>query len=282
MYGKVDTLSQHNHVMLIKGQAKKCWQMKSSTAGPIILLLSLTALLPVSAAATSPVLGAPRIPLTMGNSLNWAGYADVVEHGTVTAANGSFVVPTLTCSNKQAYVALWVGIDGYNDSTVEQTGVLGQCSHGAASYSAWYEFYPTSPVYSSNAVKAGDVINASVTYNNGAFTTTIYDKSQGWTYTSPPTVVSGARRSSAEWITERPAIGNHLTTLADFGTASYGYDYTGLSGTNFATIGGTTGQISSFNNAAITMVSGGHRSSTLASPSLLSTDGTSSFYVAYG
>ncbi len=194
------------------------------------------------------------------------------------------MVPQLTCSNKQSYVALWVGIDGYNDSTVEQTGVLGQCSHGMAVYSAWYEFYPSSPVYapSSDVVKPGDFIYANVSYDASSqkFVTTLYDKNESWTYTSLATSVNGALRSSAEWILERPAIGGSLTTLANFGTAYYGEDYTFIQGTNYASIAGSTEPIAFFPYTQITMVTRGH-SSVLASPSSVTSSGTS-FYVTYG
>jgi hypothetical protein len=64
------------------------------------------------------------------------------KEGTVTSVEGSFIVPHLTCTGQNTYVALWAGLDGYNDSTVEQAGVLGECNHGKAYYYAWYEFYP--------------------------------------------------------------------------------------------------------------------------------------------
>src|SRR5438270_238528 len=96
----------------------------------------------------------------------------------------------------------------------------------------------------------------------------------------PTGTVSGAARSSAEWIVERPALcsGHHckLTSLSNFGTVSLGSDYTGIASTNYATINGATGGIGSFGSAnihRITMVN--NSGATLAEPSVLSTDGTS-------
>ena len=222
---------------------------------------------------------------TSSCSSNWAGYADVVAIGTVSAAYGSWVVPSLSCpKHGTTYVALWVGIDGYSDSTVEQTGVLGKCSSGTASYSTWYEFYPSPMITTSVAVKPGDVVSASVTYSSttGEFTVSITNVNSGASTVSTQ-AVSGAERSSAEWIVERPALCNiftcRLSTLANFGSASFGLQYTTAGGTNYATIGGTNAPISSFNNFAITMIA----SSTgpvLAQPSSLS-DGGTSFTVAY-
>lgn len=203
---------------------------------------------------------------------------------SVTAAYGSWTVPTVTCpSGQTSYAAFWVGIDGYSDSTVEQTGIFAQCTNGVASYSAWYEFYPAASVsISSVKVAPGDEITASVTYSStsGQFTDTI-SSSGGGSY-STSSAVSGAERSSAEWIVERPEVCSFtcsLTTLSDFGVGNLGSDYTGVAGTSAATVGGTTGPITSSTNAAITMVSGSS-GPVLAQPTSLSTDGTS-FQVDY-
>ena len=248
----------------------------------VILLIAVFMVVPANAA--SPLTVAPRIPLRAGStaSLNWAGYADSVHSGSVTMANASFIVPTVQASKKSTYVAVWVGIDGYNDSTVEQTGILAESSHGSVSYSAWYEFYPSSPVYapSKDKVEPGDYIVAWVQYkqSTNTFTTVIKDINAGWNFTSPLTAVSGADRSSAEWIVERPAVGGSLTTLANFGTAEFGQSYTGISGTCTATINGKTSSISAFNYVSITMVTSTGK--LLATPSTLSGEGTS-FSVTY-
>lgn len=246
-----------------------------------LMFLASSAAFASPSVAAAPALGAPRIPIRGASSeaLNWAGYAVTSSAGSVDAVYGSWVVPAVSCTHKLAYAAFWVGIDGYNDKTVEQTGVLAQCSSGSASYSAWYEFYPASPVYASYVVKPGDTMDASVTYSASAncFTTTLKDETQGWSYNSQCTAVTGAERSSAEWIAERPAIGNSLTTLANFGTAYYGYDYTHAAGTNYVTINGVTTSMASSTGTltSITMVSGGAHPSILAYPSAVSADGTS-------
>ncbi|MDG6927812.1 MAG: peptidase A4 [Nitrososphaerota archaeon] len=248
----------------------------------LLIPLIIIALTFVPATGQAVTIGGPRIPLRAGSSesLNWAGYADVVHEGTVSVANASFIVPTVQPSKASTYVAVWVGIDGYNDSTVEQTGILAESSHNKVSYSAWYEFYPASPVYapSKDVVKPGDLIVAWVTYSDGNFTTVIKDITAGWSFTSQPTQVSGALESSAEWIVERPAVGGSLTTLANFKVTDFGEYYTSVQGTSYAAIGGVNGPIGNFNNVAITMVN--NHGSTLASPSSLTGSGTS-FNVTY-
>lgn len=209
-------------------------------------------------------------------SLNWSGYADTGSSGSVTAVSGSWMVPPVNCPARgTTYAAIWVGIDGYSSDTVEQTGIFAECNNGAASYAAWYEFYPSASVsISSSVVPVGpnDIITASVTYTAGVFTTTISSNGgQAFTYSAS---VSGAQRSSAEWIIERPELCSaffcSLATLSNFGTAS-------LSASS-ATINGSPFGISSLIDAAITMVSSSS-GPILAEPSPV-LDGTS-FTVAY-
>jgi len=202
-------------------------------------------------------------------STNWSGYADTGSSGSVTYVAGSWSVPTLSCpSSGTQYVAIWVGIDGYSSNTVEQTGVLGECNNGVASYSAWYEFYPNPSVTITGfTVNPGDTIVASVSFANGVFTVKIQDGTQSFSTTG---TVSNAARSSAEWIVERPALcfGHHcsLTTLAPFGSVTFS--------SATATLNGVTASISGFTDVAITMVASSS-GPVLAEPSSLSSSGSS-------
>ncbi len=213
-------------------------------------------------------------------SLNWSGYAVTGSAGSVSDAKGSWVVPTANCAaTPGADAAFWVGIDGFSDSTVEQTGVLIECSSsGTATYLAWFEFYPR-PAFqiTSVAVSPGDTISAEVKYLSGKFFVYLTDVTTGRSFTTSASV-GNAQRTSAEWIAEAPSSGGSILPLADFGTANYGTDYTSIANTNTATVGTTTGPISSFSYTSITMVTSS--GAVKASPSVLSTDGTS-FYVTW-
>jgi hypothetical protein len=217
-------------------------------------------------------------------STNWSGYAALGSPGSVGDAAGSWIVPAVTCpKHGSTYAALWVGIDGYNSGTVEQTGILAQCSAGKATYSAWYEFYPASSVTIPGfSVAPGQIISSDVSFSSGKFTSTISNHATGKTF-SKTSAVAGAQRSSAEWIMERPLLCNpitcNITHLSNFGKANFGFDHTSIANTNDATISSVSGPISSFRNVAITMVSS--TGATLALPSTpLSTDGTS-FVMTY-
>lgn len=240
-----------------------------------LLFVAILLIPSISAALAFPMQGVyldPRISERNGLSLNWSGYAVTGSSGSVTGVSGSWVVPTVSCSSKTAYAAFWAGIDGFNSNTVEQAGVLAQCSSGRAFYSAWYEFYPNPSVtIGTITVMPGDKVYVSVTFSSGVFTVDLTDGSH--TYTTSGTV-SGAARSSAECITERPSIGGSITSLANFGTVSFGQYYTSISSTCAATISGVSQSLGGFGSVqGITMVN--RHLVVLAQPSPLSTDGSS-------
>lgn len=127
-------------------------------------------------------------------------------------------------------------------------------------------------------------MSATVKYSTstGKFTVTLKDVTTGKS-ASDTAAVSGAARSSAEWITEAPeycvtSTGPcSLTSLPNFGTVSFGKDSTSVSGTDSATISGKNQVISKFGTMvdSLTMVDQSDTSIVKASPSALSTDGTS-------
>jgi hypothetical protein len=90
----------------------------------------------------------PHIPLLEGTSLNWSGYAAITSilHPTnesVTSVSGSWTVPALSASTDQTYCSIWVGIDGFSSSTVEQIGTEHDWSGRSQSNYAWFEMYPS-------------------------------------------------------------------------------------------------------------------------------------------
>jgi hypothetical protein len=212
-------------------------------------------------------------------STNWSGYA--VTGTAFTFAKASWIVPAAVCSGvrQDQYAAFWVGIDGYNSSSVEQTGTDSDCVGTTPSYYAWYEFYP-SPSFeiTSVPVSPGNVMTASVVYSSGEFTVTIVNRTTGKTFTKTHAVPS-AKRSSAEWIIEAPccAAGNGILPLSDFGTGVLGFDYTTFANTNYAVSSTNSGPIGSFGAANIEQINktGSATSPQTSTCSSLSSDGTS-------
>lgn len=218
---------------------------------------------------------------TTSASTNWAGYAVTSGRHTVTDVKGSWIVPSIqgTCPSTNQYSSFWVGIDGFSSSTVEQTGTDSDCQGGSAVYYAWYEFYPKpSHLIASLTISAGDTISADVSFSGSAFKATIKDVTTGKSFSTSAKV--SAQRTSAEWIAEAPSSSGGVLPLADFGNVSFGTDYTSVASTNDATVSGTTHDIAGFGNIQkIDMVNNAGTASK-ATPSSLSTDGTS-FTVAW-
>ncbi len=99
-------------------------------------------------------------------STNWSGYAVTGASGAYRRVSASWTEPAASCSGRaHQYASFWVGLDGYNSSSVEQTGTDSDCSGGTPSYYGWYEMYPAYPVNFSNPVSPGDQISASVTFS---------------------------------------------------------------------------------------------------------------------
>jgi hypothetical protein len=183
-------------------------------------------------------------------STNWSGYA--VLGASFTWAKGSWVVPAATCSGvtSDQYASFWVGLDGYNSNTVEQTGTDSDCVGGTPNYYAWYEFYPSASFNVDNfPVAPGDVIAAAVYYSatTDRFTVQITNETTGLTFTKGARV-AGALRSSAEWITEAPCctLNGGILPLSDFGTLAFGKDRTGVKTSNWAIDTSTTAPIGGF------------------------------------
>jgi thiol-disulfide isomerase/thioredoxin len=189
-------------------------------------------------------------------SENWSGYA-VAGSKPYTYVHSTFVQPTITCPGvADQWTSNWVGLDGYNDQTVEQDGTAAWCGGAndtTPKYEAWYEMYPANSV-NVFAVHPGDIIDVSVSYSDSTsdFTLTVSDLSTGKTATDTATCADCAR-ASAEWIIERPALCNNagtkcfITELADFGTST-------MSGDEAQVDGGNVKGVGAFNNYAIDLV----------------------------
>jgi peptidase A4-like protein len=234
---------------------------RSWTAGLVLAILVLPAAATVTVAMT-PVAASSFALYHSGpshiknaSSTNWAGYAVTGAKHSVTFVRGSWIEPTaVSCpTGKYYYSSFWVGIDGFNSGTVEQTGTDTDCSNGVASYYAWYEFYPNPSITITKVkVHAGDTIIASVDFVSATvgFRLTLTDHTTGKSVNHTGTV-SGALRTSAEWIAEAPSSFSGVLPLADFGKVQFGKDATGVANTNVATIGGTNQAIGAFATGSI-------------------------------
>ena len=152
------------------------------------------------------------------SSSNWSGYAIT---GSFTAVTGSWTVQTANPTKKQTFSSQWIGIDGFNNSNLIQTGTESDYYQGSAHYAAWWEILPAAEtVIPSITVRPGDVMSASVTKGSGSsWTITITDTTTGASFTTVQTYTGPG--TSAEWVEEAPTVGGHIATLANYGFTTF-------------------------------------------------------------
>ena len=152
-------------------------------------------------------------------SINWSGYAVTNATNSVTFVGASWTVPAIagafgnTCPDTVKTwldASFWVGIDGFDNGYVEQTGTSSDCVYGQVDYYAWYEFFPavSYSLPSADVIHPGDTMYAYVNYtaSSSLFGIWLQDKTprHAW-YFSLYGANAGAPRDSAEWITEGAA-----------------------------------------------------------------------------
>jgi hypothetical protein len=193
----------------------------------------------------------PLIPLKKGVSNNWCGYVAAKNLVTpvansVTAVYGTWVVPTVSAPSTphipDTYSSLWIGIDGYNNATVEQIGTAHEWHNGKVVHYAWFEMYPNAAFEIRGfPLTPGDVISAAIEFKgNGVFLMTISNITRK-VHTSIPTVYTTSKTvvcACAEWIAEAPFMKTTLP-LAHFSVVPFTHCT--------ATIGGVTGGINNPN-----------------------------------
>jgi|HubBroStandDraft_1064217.scaffolds.fasta_scaffold05883_6 hypothetical protein len=202
---------------------------------------------------------------TSAPSVNWSGYADS-EAGskTISSVSGQWVIPYVQCPSglykyQDAFIAQWVGIDGYSNGTVEQLGTATQCFEGVTYYYVWYEMFPAGTVEEGTVAcinnnvdcpQPGDRIAASVTVTPGGNYTlslTDFTRPQESFSVTASCAPSTCLDSSAEWIVERPAFelpfGFQILPLVDFFQTSFS------NGT--LTSGGRTTDIGGFQDGTV-------------------------------
>jgi hypothetical protein len=175
--------------------------------------------------------GSPAVHYTtFETSANWAGY--VFKGTTFTGVSGQWTVPAVTPA-ASGRSASWLGVDGYDNATVVQTGTDQRTDNGQNSYFAWAELYPNPPVTIGD-VSPGDVMQASVEQTSpGTWTVSIDDLTCGSSCTFTGSASFSSPGDSAEWILEDgPSGSDGIPTLADFGTLHF--HNLGVSGPNLA------------------------------------------------
>jgi hypothetical protein len=160
------------------------------------------------------------------SSGNWAGFAQdgTTNNGTTivatyTGVSASWRVPTIQSTPSPSVSSSWIGIDGFWNSDLIQTGTEQDVSsQGVRRYYSWYEILPA-PETEIGGVNPGDQMSANifrvspVTWTiNISDITSSQSFSQNFSYSGPA--------DSAEWIQEMTGI-SPQQPLANFGTANF-------------------------------------------------------------
>ena len=146
--------------------------------------------------------------VTPTKSFNWSGYAATTStHQAFTKVSGSWTTPSVTCNPEDQITSNWVGLDGFNSSTVEQLGTIGWCFQGTPTYFTWFEMFPAGTVQVGTTLQPGDKIAASVTRVGTTYTLKLTDSTQpANSFTRTRTcALATCLDTSAEWISERPS-----------------------------------------------------------------------------
>ncbi|MBV9847104.1 MAG: hypothetical protein JOZ47_18855 [Kutzneria sp.] len=185
------------------------------------VLLSSIPTLAATTVATGPLDFAPQhgvgrahlAPAASGaDGGNWSGY--VATGSGFTTVRTTSAVPTATCNSTNDLYAMWVGIDGYGSQSVEQTGIVTDCSSGRPVYRGFHQMYPDPPVYYNDPISGGDSFRAWVVRTGTTYTLTLFNDTKGWKE-SVDKAYQGAN-ASAEVILESPT-----QSYPNFGKATF-------------------------------------------------------------
>ena len=151
-------------------------------------------------------------------SYNWSGVID--QGSTFTGASANWIVPTVATTPDLEISSNWVGVDGFSNQSLIQTGTTEAEEDGEFEYFAWIEILPAASTFEFN-VNPSDEISASVAQDStGVWTISIADVTQDESFSDEYAYAGPA--TSAEWIQEAPEDENgDLYTLADFGTIQF-------------------------------------------------------------
>jgi hypothetical protein len=166
-----------------------------------------------AAPAAPGVAGVPGIPKL--GSTNWSGYVQSAKtHGTFTAAEDFWTVPKVTTKAGSQYSADWVGIGGFNDSSLVQDGTEADNVNGTAFYRAWTEILPAPEVVISGlTIHPGDKMEGLVEeIKAGTWAMTVKDLTTG--SSGGRTVSYSSSGLSVEAIHERPKVNGIFAALA--------------------------------------------------------------------
>lgn len=162
-------------------------------------------------------------------SVNWSGYVVQGRKGTYNSITGNWVVPKVRPTKKPTYSSIWIGIDGFNNRHLIQTGTEQDSFNGSAHYYAWWEILPALEQRIPYPVYPGDRMSVSIKkVAEGKWKIKLSNRTRNWTF-SRIRSYSGPQKS-AEWIVEAPSINERIARLAKYQQTSF--DHATVNGLN--------------------------------------------------
>jgi len=147
------------------------------------------------------------------SSSNWSGYAISGKKGAYSCISGEWIVPFIKPSRKPTYSSAWIGIDGFRNSSLIQTGTGHEYVNGSPRYYAWWEILPEAETVIPLPVTPGDHMQAVIQQiNRTKWSITLRNLTQKWKFKTVQKY-SGPQ-TSAEWILEAPQVDGEITRLA--------------------------------------------------------------------
>jgi hypothetical protein len=206
-------------------------------------------------------------------SPNWSG---LLTSGTFQGIAGEWTVPSVQVTTANKYSCTWVGLDGYSNQSLIQTGTEQDSYLGHTRYYAWIETLPANQeriTYTNGSdvpVAPGDVMWAYI-YETSANEWAIYlqDLTQGWTLSTSTSYSSPG--ATVEWVQEATTVGGVFAPPPVFSKVNFASLQVLEAGKWY----GTTMKASS----EVDMVQNGH---VYATPSAPTTAVPQKFSISYG
>jgi len=165
----------------------------------------------VPATAHAAAATTAQCPVESVNSY-WAGY--VACGSSFASVQATWTQPEVSCTSNGT-VGFWVGLDGYGETPIEQTGINVSCATGTPVYTGFWESSASNPAVDYNEpVYPGDTIVANVLYQgNDTYSLQLTDTTRDWVEITP--LDSVAPNASAEVVAEAVTV-NGQTSLPNF------------------------------------------------------------------
>jgi hypothetical protein len=151
---------------------------------------------------------------------NWSGYGGVTSAGyRVTYTSARWKVPSV--APKSGFSSSWVGVDGFKNSSLIQTGTDQYATKGKLTYRAWWEILPAGEkIIHSLSVSPGDTMVGTVQQVSGSsWRITLENVTTGKSFSTTKTYHGPA--TSAEWIVEAPRGAHGILRLAHYGQTTF-------------------------------------------------------------